>query len=440
MNFKKLESVCKENGITEVEIHQIKENGISISTFNCEIDANEAYFKNQMFIRGVYDNHITSLYVERDTDDEIDNVVSSLLANAKVTESRDPYYIYKGDDSYKELSKRENDYALYNQSDYIEMCKKIEAFLRSKSELITNTSVSIEVGKEEVSIVNSNGLNVSRDCEYAYLSASIVVNKEGKSLNNYYGKYIDKFSEIDYKEMEEKLVNRTLASLGAESIESGSYPVVFEAPMAASLINCFMSMFNADNVTKKISLLCNKMNEKVFGDNINIIDNPFCKESHNQYSFDDEGVATDVTKLVDNGVLKSYLTSLSTAKMLDVKSTGNGFKNGTGKVCVAPTNLCLECGNKSFDEMISSIKNGVLITKMMGQHAGVNTVSGSFNLQSSGFLIKDGKIDRPLTLIVVSGNIVDLLNNVVDISSDFDIYGKVGTGSIYVNSLSISGK
>ncbi len=440
MDFKKLESACKASGITEVEIHQIKESGTSVSTFNKEVDANEAFFKNEMFIRGVYNNHITSIYVERDTDDEIDAIVKALVANASVTESKDPYYIYEGDSEYPEIASRENDYDKYNQGDFISICNKIEDFLREKSELITNTSAAIEVGKKEVSIVNSNNLNVSRKNEYGYLSLSIVVAKDGKSLNNYYGKYIDKFSDIDYNDIEEKLVNRTIASLGASSIESGSYPVVFEAPMAASLISCFMSMFYADNVTKKLSLLCDKVDTKVFGDNITFIDDPFCKESFNQLSFDDEGVSTSQTKLVDCGVLKSYLNSLSTAKMLNSKPTGNGFKNNPGKVCVGPTNLCLTSGEKSFNEMIATIEEGVLITKLMGQHAGVNPVSGSFNLQSSGFLIKNGKIDRPLTLIIVSGNIMDLLNNVVEISSDFDVYGRVGTGSIFVKNLAISGK
>ncbi len=440
MDFKKLESACKASGITEVEIHQIKESGTSVSTFNKEVDANEAFFKNEMFIRGVYNNHITSIYVERDTDDEIDAIVKALVANASVTESKDPYYIYEGDSEYPEIASRENDYDKYNQGDFISICNKIEDFLREKSELITNTSAAIEVGKKEVSIVNSNNLNVSRKNEYGYLSLSIVVAKDGKSLNNYYGKYIDKFSDIDYNDIEEKLVNRTIASLGASSIESGSYPVVFEAPMAASLISCFMSMFYADNVTKKLSLLCDKVDTKVFGDNITFIDDPFCKESFNQLSFDDEGVSTSQTKLVDCGVLKSYLNSLSTAKMLNSKPTGNGFKNNAGKVCVGPTNLCLTSGEKSFNEMIATIEEGVLITKLMGQHAGVNPVSGSFNLQSSGFLIKNGKIDRPLTLIIVSGNIMDLLNNVVEISSDFDVYGRVGTGSIFVKNLAISGK
>ena len=117
MDFKKLESVCRNNGITEVEIHQIKENGTSVSTFNGEVDANEVYFKNEMFVRGVYNNHITSLYIERDTDDEIDNIVKSLVANASVTESHDQYYIYKGDEKYPALVNKENDYASYNQAD-----------------------------------------------------------------------------------------------------------------------------------------------------------------------------------------------------------------------------------------------------------------------------------------------------------------------------------
>ena len=89
--------------------------------------------------------------------------------------------------------------------------------------------------------------------------------------------------------------------------------------------------------------------------------------------------------------------------------------------------------------MIKDIKEGVFITSMMGQHAGVNPVSGAFNLQSSGFMIEDGKITKPVTLIIVSGNIVDVLNNVNCISYDFKNFGRIGTGSAFINSLAISG-
>ena len=113
--------------------------------------------------------------------------------------------------------------------------------------------------------------------------------------------------------------------------------------------------------------------------------------------------------------------------------------NSSGEIGVAPTNLCFKASNNTFDEMIKDIKEGVFITDLMGTHAGVNPVSGAFNLQSSGFMIENGKITKPITLIIVSGNIIDVLNDVKCISNDFEVNGRVGTGSCYIGSMQVSG-
>lgn len=440
MDFNLLKKKAIEEGITDIEITQYKETGNSVSTFNDEVAENNVTSENEMFIRAVYNNHITSLYTENDNDDEIDFIINALKQNAMVTESKEPYFIYEGDKVYPQIKEESNDFDKYSQSDLIDICLDIDKYLKSKSKLLATTEVEIATTKSSKSIKNTKGLDVFSSSAKAIIFVSVVVRNDNESKNGFYVKNLANIKDINKEEIYEKCLLRAIASLGATSIKSDSYPVVFEARAAASLMSCFTSMFSGNSVVKKMSLLIGKENTKVFGDNITVVDDPFKAESFSKFAFDDEGVSAKQTIVVENGVLKSYLNNLKTAKMLNTLSTGNGFKDQNGNIVVSPTNLCFKTSNKSFDEMISNIKNGVLITNMMGQHAGVNAESGSFNLQAAGFMIENGKVSKPVTLIIVSGNIVDVLNNVVDISNDFDIFGKVGIGSMYVKSLAISGK
>lgn len=435
MNFKRLEEACKEAGITEVEVYRTVCEGSAVSTFNGEVDQNVVYEKNEMKIRGVYGGHITSLYVERDEDGEIDNIVSRLRANAGITESTDPYFIYKGSDSYPTLPEESHDYDSYTQKDRLDLCRKMEAYIKEHSAYVTTTEASVEVESHTVSIENSNGLSVSRSQNWAVVYCSGVVTKDGDTRSGYYFDFVKNLADVNYEKLFDQAVTRPLSAIGARSVASAAYPVVFENKQFASLISCFLSMFSAEAVIKKLSLLGGKVGEKVFGDNITLVDDPLLAQSPHRFTFDDEGVASFAKTVVEKGVLKTYLHNLKTAEMLGAESTGNGFGGG-----VRPTNLCLSGGNRSLEEMIAPIDNGIYITGMMGQHAGVNSVSGSFNLQASGYRIVHGKIADPVTLIVVSGNILDVLSHVVEIANDFESSGSVACGSVYIESLSVSGQ
>ena len=190
-----------------------------------------------------------------------------------------------------------------------------------------------------------------------------------------------------------------------------------------------------------MSFLKDKLGEKIFGDNITLIYDPLSLDAPSQSSFDDEGVACFTKSVVENGVLKTYLHNLTTAAMMGTKSTGNGNKGGVGSsVGVSPNNLYLKAGDVSFDDMVSSVENGVYVTSVQGLHAGLNPISGSFNLQSSGFMIENGKITKPVTLIILSGTLQQMLNNVKHVGSDFEFKRGVGAPSILVESMAISGK
>ena len=145
--------------------------------------------------------------------------------------------------------------------------------------------------------------------------------------------------------------------------------------------------------------------------------------------------------VIENGVLKTYLHNLKTASMMNTSSTGNGFKSSvSSSVGIQPCNLYLKPGNISFEEMLKKVNDGVYITNVTGLHAGLNPISGEFNLQSSGYMIENGEITRPVTLIILSGKLDEMLNKVTYIANDFEFKSNVGTSSIAVESLAISGK
>jgi PmbA protein len=159
------------------------------------------------------------------------------------------------------------------------------------------------------------------------------------------------------------------------------------------------------------------------------------KKSAASRSFDDEGVATSYKELVSKGVLKTFLHNLVTAKKDGVKSTGNGFGGGVG-----PVNLKLEAGSSNLDEMIKSCEKGIFITNVQGAHAGVNAVSGDFSLQASGYYIEKGEKIRPVALITVAGNFLEMLKDITMVGNDLKMsYYGVTSPSIKVKSMQVSG-
>jgi len=177
-------------------------------------------------------------------------------------------------------------------------------------------------------------------------------------------------------------------------------------------------------------------------DKITIVDDPLHRDAINLQPFDDEGVACYRKTVVEKGVFKTLLHNLKTAKYFKTTSTGNGFKPSVAAtVNVSGTNLLIEPGEKTLAQLVSETQEGLLITELAGLHAGANPITGDFSAQSSGFLIKDGKIDRPVNLIVVSGNFLKMMNDVESVGSDLKLgYNGIGTPSIKFVGLQVSGK
>jgi len=288
---------------------------------------------------------------------------------------------------------------------------------------------------------NTNGLNKTSGETLGVITISAVCKKDKETRNSYAFQYFKNVSDINFDKLLKDSVGEALASLGATSIPTNQYKVVLSTDAMITLLRAFSSQFYATSVIRKMSAFEDKLNQKIFGDNITLIDDPKKNEFH-MVAFDDEGVDTFKKNVIENGVLKTFLSNRSTAKLLNTTTTGNGFKsNGVkGNLLVSTTNLYLKEGNKTLDELFSDVADGVYITGFDGAHAGINPISGNFNLKSYGYLIENGKKTKPVTLIILSGNFFDMMNDVNEIGSDLEFRGGIGSPSVYVNKLNISGK
>jgi PmbA protein len=197
-----------------------------------------------------------------------------------------------------------------------------------------------------------------------------------------------------------------------------------------------------DSAQKGLSLLKDKEGEIIASELLTIVDDPLLDNGLGSAPFDDEGVATYRKEIISNGKLETLLHNLKTANKDNIKTTGNGFKSSySSSVGVSPTNLFIQKGEYSLEELMNKLGEGVIITDFAGLHSGANSITGDFSLAAKGYYIKDGKKQYPIEQITVAGNYFDLIKDIKAIGDDLNFpMSSFGAPSILVNTLSIAGK
>lgn len=245
--------------------------------------------------------------------------------------------------------------------------------------------------------------------------------------------YSAKTYDIDeFTKRVEKEILRGLEKLEEESMETGKYNIILTNKCVAKLLNTFSNMFFADSINKKISPLVNQFKEKIFSDKITIVEDPTNQELLGTSFFDDEGSKTYYKEIVKDGIFVQKLYDKKTAMKEGIESTGNSF---------GVRNLYIKPGNKSFDELLHLLENGIVIDNIEALHAGVNQNTGDISLQSSGYFVKEGKQEKRLNMIILSSSIFELFTNVLEIGSDFEKYSKnVSAPSLLLKDITIVGE
>ncbi len=426
----------KEKGITDLEVFAVRNKSLKLSVYEGKVDQHVQSDVEVVTIRGIVENKLSTIRFENLSQTNVSEMLDQLILNAKALTVVEPAIIYEGSKSYPEVKDELFDFGSVPVIDKINLLKNLESKILENKKVKQVQSTQYQEIDTETTLVNSKGLNLSRHNTYAYAYA-IGVFAENEDIQTAYDVKLAKtFDEFDADKMAQKTIDIGVKKLGGKSIPSGHYKTVFSNEMFADLLSVFTSIFSGESAYRNMTSLKDKVGKEIADKRFNLIDDPLFKDALFKMPFDDEGVACSKRYVIENGVFKGFNHNLKTAAIFKESPTGNGFHGS-----IAPTNLYLEPGQKSFDEMISTIKEGVYITDLVGLHAGVKQVSGDFSLQASGFKIKDGKLDHAVKMIVISGNFFKAINDIDEIGSDlkFTIQG-VGSPSVSFKSLVVGGE
>lgn len=417
-------------------------NGDTISLKALDGELSEYKISNSLGVnfRGIYSGKMGFSFSEIIDEETPDFLVNKAFDAAKEIESEDEVILYKGAEEYPKLK-------LYNEElSKTPISEKIAYVLDLEKKALALEGVekvgfaSYSETSGETRIINSLGLDVSMKSNNAFSVIYGTGSHEGKTYSEYAGTYSNDFNKIKEDKLEKKFRDDLVSKFGSEPLKSGEYKTVLSPEASAQLLTVFSSMFNAESVQKGVSLLKGKLGEQVFGKNINIVDDPLLENGIASQIFDSEGVACFRKELVKDGVVKTYMHNLKTAKKDGVKTTGNasgGYKSAVG---ISPSNLYIEAGDISEKALISKAEKGVYVKTFEGLHAGANPISGDFSLSATGYLIENGEKTKPVNKIIISGNYIKMLNDVTMISDKVEFENSpIGSPALFVPSMTIAG-
>ena len=178
---------------------------------------------------------------------------------------------------------------------------------------------------------------------------------------------------------------RTLRRLGARKVKTAHVPIVLDPLVATSILEDIFEGVNGDSVYRGASFLAGKLGQKIAGDRVNVIDDGTMPGGFGTSPFDGEGVPTRRTVVIENGVLKSYLLNTYTARKLGLQTTANASRGLAGTPGIGPGNYFLQPGQKTPQQIISEIKEGLYVTEFLGH--GANLVTGDYSRGASGLWI-----------------------------------------------------
>lgn len=436
---------AKKLGIEEYELYYSSSESTSVEVFKNEINSFSSSVNGGVCFRCLVGGRMGYASTEELSETEAYSIVTRAADNAAILESDDKQFLVSGGQEYKPLDIKP--YKLPTTEELIAVALKGQkAVYDADPKVIDGTTSGAETDIERIAIYNSKGLDLHYENNLAVFYANAVVDAGNGEMSDDFDMKAGPVDKLDVSKVAAKAVEGAKAMIGADVAPTGAYPVVFSPKAMASMLATFSTVFSAENVQKGLSKLKGKVGEKIAADVVTLTDDPFCSESAMPINFDGEGSPTYTKNVIEKGELKTLLYNLKTAHIDGVKTTGNGSKAGYASgVGIRPFTFYIAPGDISDDELLRKAGDGVYITELGGLHAGANTVSGDFSLQSSGFMIEDGKKTRAVKSFTVSGNFYDMLMNVTAVSDKLEIRNPLGITSfgspcVLVDGLTVAGK
>jgi PmbA protein len=229
---------------------------------------------------------------------------------------------------------------------------------------------------------------------------------------------------------------RAVKRLNPRKVETRRVPVVFDPRVAGSLVSHLASAINGASIARKTSFLKDRMGERLFAKGIRIVDDPLRRRGLRSRPFDSEGVAGRELAVIEDGSLKSWFLDSATARELSLATTGHASRGVSSAPSPAPTNLHLEAGKASPNELIAAIADGFYVTDLIGM--GTNLVTGDYSRGASGLWIEKGELAYPVSEVTIAGHLNDMFAS-LEPANDLEFRYGTNAPTVRVEGLTVAG-
>jgi PmbA protein len=312
----------------------------------------------------------------------------------------------------------------------IGLARACEQAARAGDRRIANSEGATLSSHEGLEVyANSHGFLASQAATRHGLSVSVIAQDDAGMQRDYWYSVDRAPRGLDHPEaIGREAARRAVRRLGGRKLSTRRAPVLFEAPIASSLLSHFVGAVRGGNLYRRASFLLDQLGRQVFAPQVRLHEQPHLTGALGSAAYDSEGVATRARDLVRDGVLLGYVLDSYSARKLKMRTTGNA-----GGV----HNLTLEPGPDDLAGLLTRMGTGLLVTELIG--FGVNTVTGDYSRGAAGFWVEDGVIQYPVEEITVAGNLSDIFRGIAAVGRDVDTRGNLRTGSILVGELTVAG-
>lgn len=435
---------CAAQGIAEYELYYQVGESTSVDTFQHELNEFTSSFSGGLCFRAIVNGKMGYASTEDLSAEQAKAVVAKAIDSASVLEAEEQVFLGEGGQEYEPLEDRS--YPLPTTEELIaKVLETTEKLYAADPMAVDGCQTQGIIETSEIAIYNSKGLDLQQKSSVAGLVAVGVVSN-GQEMSNDYQIKLGQLDKIDVDALVAKAVGGAKEKLGGEVAPTGQYPVVFNPEAMTSLLGVYSSIFNSEAAQKGLSKLAGKEGETIAASCVTLIDDPFHKENPEPMNFDAEGSPTHKKAVIENGVLNTLLYNLKTAAVAGKKTTGNASKAGyDSAVGIRPFTMYLAGGEMTEEELLEKVGNGVYITDLSGLHAGADSISGDFSLQSAGYMIENGKKTTYVKAFTVAGNFYELLKNIVALANNSQLPRAMGSTTFgapttWVDGLSVAGK
>lgn len=313
----------------------------------------------------------------------------------------------------------------------IQIAQTCEAAAFAVDKRITNSEGgSVSLSESQFVYANSLGFMGGYPTSRHSISCAVIAGRDDSMQRDYWYSVARNAADLDQADsVGKKAGSRSVARLGAKKIATCEVPVLFEAPIASSLIGHFVGAISGGSLYRKSSFLMDSVGKQVFAPDIQIQEKPHLKKGLASGAFDNEGVTTVDRKVVENGVVQGYFLGSYSARKLGLKTTGNAGGNH---------NLIIDNGAPvSFSELLKRVGKGLLVTELLGQ--GVNSVTGDYSRGAAGYWVEGGEIQHAVEEITIAGNLKDMLPGICAMGNDTLVQGSKQCGSLLVDRMTVAG-